>query len=465
MSRKLPYIPEDDSNEVVQRYEDFLSNNGASGYFDVEEMESIVDYYLRKGRTRESSKALDFGFKLHPNSSALITKRAKIYLATGDTHKAFSIIESFGEQVDYEISLLKIDALIRLERNKEAHLLCQKLIESEGNDIDNVCLDIAYVFLAQFDVEAAYKYLKTGEQFNPGNEELLFELAFCYEQRSEPDEAIATYYKIIRSDPYAAEAWFNLGQIYFAKPDLQQALNAYDYARIIRPEDSLTCLQKAHTHFQLEQFQEALDEYFAYEEMAIENWQTSLFIGECYERMENFARAISYYQKSLEEHDENFEALTGISICLLEQDHFAESIPYLKEAIELNDNTADVWVYMAEALTGIDDMAGALIAYLKSITIDASQPDTLMAVANIFMEQGEFVLALKYYQEALQSDTLQELKNIYLFMAVAYYHTGNHPASEESLKKAMDESMDALKLFQELCPEAIDGESRTESGK
>ena len=181
--------------------------------------------------------------------------------------------------------------------------------------------------------------------------------------------------------------------------------------------------------------------------------------------MENFARAISYYQKSLEEHDENFEALTGISICLLEQDHFAESIPYLKEAIELNDNTADVWVYMAEALTGIDDMAGALIAYLKSITIDASQPDTLMAVANIFMEQGEFVLALKYYQEALQSDTLQELKNIYLFMAVAYYHTGNHPASEESLKKAMDESMDALKLFQELCPEAIDGESRTESGK
>jgi tetratricopeptide (TPR) repeat protein len=452
MSRKLPYIPEDDSNDTVKRYEDFLANNSVSGYFDVEEMESIVDYYLRKGRTRESSKALDFGFKLHPNSSALLTKRAKIYLVTGDTHKAFSIIESFGEQVDYELSLLKIDALIRLDRNKEAHLLCKKLIESESSDTDNVCLDIAYIFLAQFDVDAAYKYLTAGEQFNPANEELLFELAFCHEQRNEIDKAIATYNRIIHSDPYAAEAWFNLGQIYFSTPDLQQALNAYDYARVIRPDDSLTCLQKAHTHFQLEQFQEALDEYFAYVEMAAENWQTLLFIGECYERMENFPEAIKYYQKSLEENSENFEALTGISICLLEQDLFAESIPYLERAIELNAEAADVWVYMAEALTGIDNMASALIAYLKSITIDPNQPDTLMAIANIFMEQGEFALALQYYQEALLSDSMHELKNIHLFMAVAYHHTGNHPESEKSLKKAMDENMDALKLFLELCP-------------
>lgn len=453
MSRKSAYTPEDDSNEIVKRYEAFLSNRGVSGYFDVEEMESIVDYYLRKGRTRESSKALEFGFRLHPNSTALMSKRAKIYIATGEIQKAFNILESLGDQGDYEITLLKIDALIRLEREKEGHLLCEKLIETESDDIDNVCLDIAYIFLAQFDIMSAYKYLRFGEAFNPLNDELLFELAFCQEHNDEIEQAIATYNKIIRSDPYAAEAWFNLGQIYFTKQDFQQALTAYDYARVIRPEDSLSCLQKAHTHFQLQQYPEALEEYFAYEEMTAKNWQTFLFVGECYERMENYKDAIIYYQKSLEENEDNFEALTGIAICMLEQELFPDSIPYLERAIKLNDQAPDAWVYLAEALTGIEDTAGALIAYLKSINLDANQPDTLMAIANIFMEQAEFELALKYYQEALQCDEHHELENIHLFMAVAYHHTGDFIASQESLKKAMSENLDALKLFLELCPE------------
>jgi len=458
MSRKSAYTPEDDSNEIVKRYEAFLSNRGVSGYFDVEEMESIVDYYLRKGRTRESSKALEFGFRLHPNSTALMSKRAKIYIATGEIQKAFNILESLGDQGDYEITLLKIDALIRLEREKEGHLLCEKLIETESDDIDNVCLDIAYIFLAQFDIMSAYKYLRFGEAFNPLNDELLFELAFCQEHNDEIEQAIATYNKIIRSDPYAAEAWFNLGQIYFTKQDFQQALTAYDYARVIRPEDSLSCLQKAHTHFQLQQYPEALEEYFAYEEMTAKNWQTFLFVGECYERMENYKDAIIYYQKSLEENEDNFEALTGIAICMLEQELFPDSIPYLERAIKLNDQAPDAWVYLAEALTGIEDTAGALIAYLKSINLDANQPDTLMAIANIFMEQAEFELALKYYQEALQCDEHHELENIHLFMAVAYHHTGDFIASQESLKKAMSENLDALKLFLELCPEITNNE-------
>jgi tetratricopeptide (TPR) repeat protein len=454
MSRKLSFIPDDDSNEIVKRYEAFLSRNNVSGYFDVEELESIVDYYLRKGRTRESSKALEFGFRLHPNSTELMTKRAKIYLAVGETNKAFRILESQGVTDDYEVNLLKIDALTRLDRNKEAHILCDKMIASETTDQDNVCLDIAYIFLGQFDPDSAFKYLKVGETYNPKNVDLLFELAFCYEQRQDNDQAINSYHKIIRFDPYAAEAWFNLGQIHFSQQEFQEALNAYGYAQTIRPEDSLTYLQKGHTHFQLQQYEEALEEFFSYEKMVTENWQTYLFIGECYERREMFTLAIEYYQKSLSENEENFEALTGIGICLLEQELFNESMVYIRRAIALNDSAADAWVYLAEALTGIDDTRGALLAYLKSIELDPAQPDTLMAIANICMEQGEFTLALQYYIEAERLDRDHELENINLFMAVAYFKVGATEASEVALKKAVAENLDALNLFHELCPEA-----------
>ncbi len=86
MGRKLSYSVDDESNDIVKRYEQFLSGK-ATGYFDVEELENIVEYYLRHGRTKDCTKALELGLQLHPNNNALKTKRAKIYLATGDKKK------------------------------------------------------------------------------------------------------------------------------------------------------------------------------------------------------------------------------------------------------------------------------------------------------------------------------------------------------------------------------------------
>ena len=285
MSRRKPIKSNDDSNKTVERYEAFVTNNGTSGYFDVDELENIVDYYLQKGRTAESAKALDFAFRLHPSSYNLQTKRAKIYLATGDHHKAYKVLKSLGEQNDYELILLKIDALIRLERDKEARILANQLIREETSDLDLICMDLAYIYLAQYDIITAKEFLQIGEKHNPKNEELLFELAFCYEHTNESDKTITTYKKIIKLNAYSAEAWFNLGQTYFAREQLSEALEAYEYARIIQPNDTLTCMQKAHVHFQLQQYEDASQEYKEYQEIVGKNWQSNYFIGECYERM------------------------------------------------------------------------------------------------------------------------------------------------------------------------------------
>lgn len=61
---------EENFEEILHRYEQYISNH-QNGYFDVEELEQIVDYYLWKGRTKESNKVVDLGLILHPNSSTL----------------------------------------------------------------------------------------------------------------------------------------------------------------------------------------------------------------------------------------------------------------------------------------------------------------------------------------------------------------------------------------------------------
>ena len=452
MSRKLSFSLDDESADLVQRYEQFLSGK-ANGYFDVEELENIVEYYLRRGRTKDCNKAIDLGLQLHPNNSVLKTKRAKIYLITGDDQKAFRVLDSLAESTDYEVILLKIEVFVKLGRIDEANILTERLLADESDDLDNVCLDIAYLYLSQSDNETALALLEKGYNYNNQNPELLYELAFCYEQQENFEKAIAINHQIIDIDPFANEAWFNLGQLYFAQLDYPKALEAYEYALAIDENDSLTCVQKAHVHFQLNQFEEAIETYLEYKNLsAFGHWQTDIFIAESYEKLEKYDEAIAYYKKSLDEQPENYDALTGIAICLLEQERFAESLPYVERALVISPEAADAWVYLAETYIGLDEVDKALLAYIKSISIDPEQPDTLMAIANICMEKAEFELAIKYYIAARELDEYLEFVN--LFIAVSWFKLGDLNSAAEFLQKAVEMDKEASILFLELCPEA-----------
>lgn len=418
-------------------------------------MEQIVDYYLRIERTKEGKKALEFGFRLHPGSPGLLNKRAKIYLALDEVQKAYQILCSIVNPYDYEVNLLLIESLLRLGRTAEAITIAESL---SGNNVqyqDAVCLDLAYTFMGNFDIETAYHFVKKGLEFNPTSKDLLFEAAFCLEQTGQTGEAIDTYNRILQLDPYSAEAWFNLGQMQFTLNQYRMAVDSYEYALVIRPNDALTVQQKANCHFQLNEYRAAIEEYLQYSKLISgPHWQTWLFIGECYERLEQFPEAIQFYTRSLKEQPENFEALTGIAICLMDQDKFEDSLPFIRRALELRKDAAEGWVYLAEALIGTDKPDEALQAYLHSIRLDPDQPETYMAIGNICMDKEEFKLALEYYRQALELDDESDLQNIHLFMAVAYYKTGHIPEAKLSLDFAMAESLDAIKLFRELCPES-----------
>jgi len=453
MSRKLSFTADDDSNDIIKRYEQFLKG-AATGYFDVEELENIVEYYLRRGRTKDCASALEFGLKLHPNSNALKTKRAKIYLATGDDKKALRLLNSLAETNDYEVLLLRIEVLIKMDRLSEAKVLIKKIVSDESEDLDNVYLDIAYIYLGQGEYTHALELLEKGDKVNNYNQDLLFELAFCYEQTDDYERAIKTYNRIIDIDSYTDEAWFNLGQLYFALQNFPKALEAYDFALAINENDSLTCLQKGHVHFQLDQFEQAIESYLEYQKMTSNGWETAIFIAECYEKLERYDESISYYKKSLEEQPKNYDALTGIGICLLEQEKFVESKKYIDQALLINPEASDAWVYLAEACVGLDDTDNALLAYLKSVSLDYNQADTLMAIANIYLEKGEYELALQYYIDAQQLD--DKLEYVNLFIGVAYFKSDKVLEAIPYLQKAVKENDDAADLFLELCPEAID---------
>jgi len=102
---------------------------------------------------------------------------------------------------------------------------------------------------------------------------------------------------------------------------------------------------------------------------------------------------------------------------------------------------------------GLEDLQNALLSYIRALTIDPEQADTLMAVANICMDRLEYDLSLQYYLAAEQlDDTLEFIK---LFIAVSYYKNGEVDKAIVYLRKAVEENESTAALFLELCPEAV----------
>jgi len=108
---------------------------------------------------------------------------------------------------------------------------------------------------------------------------------------------------------------------------------------------------------------------------------------------------------------------------------------------------------LAEVYIGLDDTANALKAYLKSISIDYNQADTLMAIANIYLENAKFNLAIQYYTDAKALD--ETLEYIDLFIGVAHFKNDHILEAIPFLKNAVQDNEQAAELFLELCPEAI----------
>ena len=460
MARKHSYLQEDDSDMTIKKYEEFISGNSSSGYFDVEEFKTIVEYYLRKGKTKDSSKALEMGMKLHPGSSALQLKSAKLHLACNNPMKAQRILESITEEDNYDVELLKIDALLRMERDRDAlevHKRFLSMVNLKYTDFsypEFAYQDVAHIYMSLRKFDTATKILEEGTENAPDNIDLLFELAHCYEQTNNFEQAIETHQRIIKIDPFVSEAWFNLGQIHFSLQNHLLALEAYDYALAINPDDALSQVQKGHVLLNSKRYEEAIAAYFEYRKISPEVFQILNCIAECYEMLERYDDAFLCYKETLEHDSEDFDALTGAAICLLEKEEYSASMDYSQKATAIAPEQPDGWIYLGEAHVGLDNMKGALTAYLKAIECDAKQSETLFAIGNIYLEEADYQSALHYYTQAYEQN--KELEYIDLFLSITRFKLNNIETALTHLREAVDSDETTISLFLEICPEAAD---------
>lgn len=440
-------------DEAIVRYENSVKG-GKLGYFEVDELEAIINHYMDGSNPKEAMEAVRYGQRLHPNSTALLTKQAKLYADTGETQKALSII-TYVQSIDSgdeDAALLKGEILLRKGMKEEATRIFEEL-SREGEYDCSTLLNIAYALNDNRLFDEALTYLRKAHAMEEKNTDVLYEIAYCQEQKEQFDDAMLTYNAILDIDPYANEAWFNLGQLHLFHEDYEHAIEAYDYAYAITPTDYQSLFQKANALYLSDHLQEAVEGYEEYMDFTGETANCCILIGECYEKMSDFTAAETFYAKALRLDERNVDALTGLCICALENGDSKLAIGYVEKAREIKGDSSEFWIYEAEAFVIANQQEAAIQCYQNALKINPNQLDALMTLGSLHADLGEYETALSYYERAKRVQN--DVEGLSLLLAITFYKMEQYEMSYKHLREAVQENATALQSFFDICPEAM----------
>jgi tetratricopeptide (TPR) repeat protein len=233
--------------ESLRRFENMI-NNGENSFFDADELEEIIEYYMQWLNHDIARKAIDYGVAHFPYSTVLKIKKAQ-YLSTQHfTHEALNLLNEVEqiEQNNFDLYMTRGYIYSQIGLGEQAIENFKKAIPlAEFKDEVYVALGIE--FLNEDKPDDALFYFKKAIKSNPKNETALNEISLCFDLTGKSEESISFFTNYIENNPYSYYAWFNLGLAYGRVGLFEKAIDAYDYSIAINEQFSSAYFNKVKT--------------------------------------------------------------------------------------------------------------------------------------------------------------------------------------------------------------------------
>ncbi|MDP2113207.1 MAG: hypothetical protein Q8K69_04005 [Bacteroidota bacterium] len=91
-------IEEDDFREAITRFNKMVKNE-TSDYFDVFEVEGIIDHFLEEGEISLAHIAVETGTKIHPGAISIQIRKAQVLMHVGNLEECLELF-SVAEKIE-----------------------------------------------------------------------------------------------------------------------------------------------------------------------------------------------------------------------------------------------------------------------------------------------------------------------------------------------------------------------------
>lgn len=454
---------DDEVRELVLSFENTILK-GKSQFFDVDEMEIIIDYYFEVNDKVPLERAVEYAEELYPNSTTIRLRRAHLLMSHEQYPQALEVLNKMRQaepdNTDVAYSLGVANGAVGDSQKAIAYF---KEAATDGWMLGRVYSNMAEEYYKLKDYDAAINcYRKAMESDSCDDITIYNYYDVCY-SAGRIEQAADYLSGYVKKNPYNKEAWYCLGCAYRDLTLYEKAVDAFEYAIAIDKSYVDAYVALSQTQDLMGNTAEAVTTMLRVLEYCDDRAKIYRTIGSLYAREANYDTAMAYFKKAVDDNPADAESYAAMALCYLELGDTSTAVSKVNRALMLDEDSP------VDPNDGRDphDAPGS--------------PDVLCAAAMVYDAIGEFYKASEYFEQMIATGIFAEhqcqLYTQFLFnhqvydiliqfaeeslevyphssfyctyLAAAYFYTNRYNKARKMLPDV------SPALLSELCPELI----------
>ena len=330
--------------QVKQLVMEFEQNNmrGNTQFFDVDEYEIIIDYYLETEDLKPLATAIEHALSLYPDSTSIRMRQAQLLTAQEHFPQAIKMLvelkksEPDNTEIDYSLGV----AYSAANQPQKAINSFLKAAD-DGWELGIVYTNIGEEYYKMHQLDKAIEYYTRALQTDSYDDSTLY----CYTEActfgGKLNQAVDQLQQIVKQHPYNNAAWQCLGEAQAGLSLYEQAIESFEYAYAINKNTPDVGESIAFCHEQLGNIGEAASALLRTLNPDNNAEHIYLLLGELYLRHANNDMAQVYLRKALDENPDNTEALSKLAFCYYLMKDYSSAETTVKKALAINPDDAD----------------------------------------------------------------------------------------------------------------------------
>jgi len=438
----------DKNNLALSKFEKMLKSNKVF-FFDSEEFEDIIYYYLDNGKLNLAKKAIALGLSQHPIASRLQILKVEVLILENKDKEAEKLL-LFLEKNDPEYDEIYIQkAAIFSKNNKHQEAIEQlKIALNYTDDLVDVhhLIGMENLFIENF--SEAKKHFKICLNLNPDDFSALYNVVYCYEINEEFNDVITFLNEFINDNPFNEFAWHQLGLQHKNNKQFNQAIRAFEYAILIDDQFTGAYFEKSKVLQKIGEYNEAIDGYFKTLTLDDPSAVVFLHIATCYKELKNNKMAIKYFLAAVEEDPIlDYAWLTATELLIEEQD-YEKALFFIKKALNTDEENIDYLNRLAEINVHLNLFEEAIEALKKSVAQGEDSLVVYLMYADLLHFIGEYKQAVKILFKA--DKIYDDSPEIFYRLSGLFFTDKRDNEGYFYLKNALKMSPEKIEIFKDL---------------
>lgn len=415
------------NQEILMSLENIWKQKVAQNPDDAEAHANLGAIYQKKNNFTAALEQYTKAEELNPSNITTRLNLGTLYQAQKDFDTA---IEAYDSIIAYNPNIMQAylykAQCYRDMGNLDAALQNYKLALNLEPTNQAIKDEMFAMYETKMTPQQKMDYIYQQLQKAPSDASLNYRYAYELHKAGKISDAITYYNQSIKLNPQNEDAYINLAQCYQQQGNFEQARSILTNAKGIFPENTMIKKQlaaidaesssylytKASELFNQKKFQEAIS---MYQKIIPATPEALIGIGACYQSLNDNASAANYYVKSLTLDPQNSDTAYYAALAYSNIENYKLAKDYAKKALTINTNNKnakELLTYVIEQentekmdkaieLFDKQQYTQALALLTEVITQDPKDSNAYYYRAIVYDAQKKYALAINDYKKAL----------------------------------------------------------------